>query len=61
MGLEQSWWSCTGISQSCRLWEALSGPWLVWVMALMVWNGWDKNQVAMRGRSGPGTVLLALE
>ena len=30
-------------------------------MAMIVWSSWDKNEVAMRGRSGPGTVMLALE
>ena len=30
-------------------------------MAIMVWSGWDKNNVARRGRGGPGTVLLVLE
>ena len=61
MDLEQSLWSCSGISQSQRLLEALSGPWWVWVMAMMIWSGWDKNEVTRRGRGRPVTVLLVLE
>ena len=61
MDLEQSLWSCSEISQSQRLLESLSGPRWVWVMAMMIWSGWDKNEVTRRGRGGPGTVLLVLE
>ena len=54
MDLEQSLWSCSGLSQSQRLWEALSGPWWIWVMAMMIWSGWDKNKL-------PGEVVVGLE
>ena len=30
-------------------------------MVMMVWSGWDKNEVARTGHGGSGTVLLILE
>ena len=61
MYLEQSLWSCSRASRPGRLWEALSGQWWVWVMTVMVWSGWDENEVARGCRDWPGTMLLVLE
>ena len=49
------------VDQEDHAWEALSGPWWVCVIMMMVWSGWDKNDVARTGCGGPGTVLLILE
>ena len=35
--------------------------WWVWVMTMMIWCGWDENEVARRCHSGPGTMLLVME
>ena len=31
--------------------EGFEWPWLIWGMAMIVWNSWNKNEVAMRGCS----------
>ena len=31
------------------------------VMVMMIWSGWDKDEVTMRGHGLPGTVMLVLE
>ena len=61
MDLEQSWWSCSGLSRSERLWEASSSPKRVWMMTIRIWSAWDKNEVARRGRGEPGTVMVVLD
>ena len=33
------------------LWKDLSGRWLIWGMAMIIWSSWNKNEVAMRGCS----------
>jgi hypothetical protein len=30
-------------------------------MAMMIWSGWDKDEVIKRGHGSPGTVMLVLE
>ena len=30
-------------------------------MAMMIWGGWDENEITRRGRGGPGTVMFVLE
>ena len=31
------------------------------MMTMMVWSGWDENEVVKRCRGGPGTKLMVLE
>ena len=31
------------------------------MIAIRIWSGWDKNEVAKRGHSGPGTVVVVLD
>ena len=31
------------------------------MMAITIWSGWDKNEVAREGRSEPGTAVVVLD
>ena len=30
-------------------------------MTIRIWSGWNKNEVARRGRGGPGTRVVVLD
>ena len=31
------------------------------MMAIGIWSGWNKNEIARRGRGEPGTVVVVLD